>query len=70
VNGVQGRSVDLTGTSPVQSNGKPVAEHDRLVVVPTQSGKALVSLIFVAPDNAQSQLQPAYQKMLQSLQVK
>lgn len=70
VNGVQGRAVDLTGPSPVQKNGKPVTEHDRLVVVPTQQGNGLVSLVFVAPDNAQSQLQPAYQKMLQSLQVK
>jgi hypothetical protein len=70
VNGVQGRAVDLTGPSPVQNNGKPVTEHDRLVVVPTKQGNGLVSLVFVAPDNAQSQLQPAYQKMLQSLQVK
>ena len=70
VNGVQGRAVDLTGNSPVQKNGKAIAEHDKLVVVPTQQGNGLISLIFVAPDNAQSQLQPAYQKMLQSLQVK
>ena len=70
VNGVQGRSVDLTGTSPVQKNGKPVAEHDRLVVVPNAKGDGLVTLVFVSPDNAQSQLQGAYQKMLQSLQVK
>jgi beta-barrel assembly-enhancing protease len=70
VNGKQGRAVDLTGTSPVEKNGKPVAERDRLVVVPNSSGNGLVTLIFVSPDNAQSQLQPAYQKMLQSLQVK
>jgi Zn-dependent protease with chaperone function len=70
VNGVQGRAVDLTGTSPVQQNGKAVAERDRLVVVPSQQGNSLVTLVFVSPDNAQSQLQAAYQKMLQSLQVK
>ncbi len=70
VNGVQGRAVDLTGNSPVQKNGKAVAEHDRLVVVPSQQGNSLVTVIFVSPDSAQSQLQPAYQKMLQSLQVK
>jgi Zn-dependent protease with chaperone function len=70
VNGVQGRAVDLTGNSPVQKNGKAIAEHDKLVVVPNQQGSGLISLIFVAPDSAQSQLQPAFQKMLQSLQVK
>jgi hypothetical protein len=70
VNGVQGRAVDLTGTSPVQKNGKPIAERDRLVVVPNSKGDGLIALVFVSPDNAQSQLQPTYQKMLQSLQVK
>jgi hypothetical protein len=70
VNGVKGEAVDLTGTSPVQKNGKPVAERDRLIVVPNSKGDGLVTLVFVSPDNAQSQLQPAYQKMLQSLQVK
>src|SRR3954468_16320396 len=70
VNGGQARAVDLTGNSPVQQNGKPVTERDRLVVVPSQQGNSLVTVVFVSPDNAQSQLQPAYQKMLQSLQVK
>jgi len=70
VNGVQGRAVGLVGTSPVQKNGKPVAERDRLVVVPSRQGNGMVALVFVSPDNAQSQLQPAYQKMLQTLQVK
>jgi len=70
VNGVQGRAVDLTGTSPVVKNGQPITEHDRLVVVPRQQGNGMVALVFVSPDNAESQLQPAYQKMLQSLQVK
>ena len=70
VNGVQGRAVDLTGTSPVQKNGKPITERDRLVVVPRPQGNGLIMAVFVSPDNASSQLQPAYQKMLQSLQVK
>jgi Zn-dependent protease with chaperone function len=69
VNGVQGRSVNLTGNSPIQQNGTPVPERDWLVTVPRPQG-GLLYLVFIAPQKDFSQLHPTYQKMLQSLQVR
>jgi Zn-dependent protease with chaperone function len=68
VNGMAARSVELTGTSPVQSNGQPQRERDWLVAVPApQSG--LVYVVFVAPENDFSQLKPTFSRMLNSLQL-
>jgi len=69
VNGREARSVELTGTSPVMQNGKPLAERDWLVTVARPQGGAL-SVVFVAPDNTFPKLKPTYQKMLRSLQLK
>jgi len=69
VNGRDARSVELTGTSPVMQNGKPLAERDWLVTVARPQG-GMLSLVFVAPDNTFSKLKSTYQKMLQSLQLK
>ena len=69
VNGVDGRSVYLTGTSPVQKNGKPLSERDWLVTLPRQQG-GLLYLIFIAPQNSFNQFRPTYQRMLNSLQLK
>jgi len=69
VNGMEGRSVNLTGTSPMQKNGQPVAERDWLVTVPRPQG-GLLYLVFIAPTDSFGQLRPTYQRMLQSLQVR
>jgi beta-barrel assembly-enhancing protease len=69
INGRQGRSQDLIGTSPIESNGKPERERDRLVIVPTSSGK-LLYVIFVAPERDYGQFEDTYQAMLRSLQVR
>jgi predicted Zn-dependent protease len=69
VNGVDGRSVTLTGNSPVQQDGKPVPERDWLVTVPASQG-GLIYLVFTAPENEFSRLRPTYEKMLNSLQLK
>lgn len=69
VNGVQGKSVNLTGSSPLQQNGQPLPERDWLVTVPRQQG-GLLYMVFIAPQKEFSQLNSTYQKMLQSLQVK
>jgi Zn-dependent protease with chaperone function len=68
VNGVQGRSAILTGTSPLQQNGKPLAERDWLVTMPRADG-SLMYLVFVSPERDFNQLHPTFQKMLDSLQV-
>jgi beta-barrel assembly-enhancing protease len=68
VNGVVGRSVDLASDSPLQQSGKPLPEHDWLVVCPGPSG-AYLYLVFIAPERDVSALKPAYQRMLDSLRV-
>jgi hypothetical protein len=69
VNGVDGRSVDLTGTSPVQKNGKPLNERDWLVTLPRPEG-GLLYVIFIAPQNSFNQFRGTYQRMLNTLQLK
>jgi Zn-dependent protease with chaperone function len=68
VNGVQGRSAFLAGSSPLQLNGQPLPERDWLVTVPRPDG-SLMYLVFVAPERDFNQLHPTYQKMLDSLQI-
>jgi hypothetical protein len=69
VNGVQGRSVNLIGNSPVQQNGRALAERDWLVALPRPQG-GLLYVVFIAPQNQFSQLSRTYQKMLNSLRMK
>ena len=69
VNGMEGRSVNLTGTSPVEKNGQPVAERDWLITVPRREG-GLLYLVFIAPSDSFGQLRPTYERMLQSLQLR
>jgi Zn-dependent protease with chaperone function len=68
VNGMPARSVDLSGTSPVQRNGQAQPERDWLVAVPgPQSG--LIYVVFVAPESDFNQLKPTFSHMLDSLQL-
>ena len=69
VNGMQGRTVNLTGNSPIQENGHPLPERDWLVAVPRGQG-GLLYVVFIAPEKDFSQLRSSYQRMLDSLQVK
>ena len=69
VSGSEARSTMLQGNSPVQQNGQAIPERDWLVTLATPEG-GLLHLVFISPENQFSQLQPAYQKMLDSLQVK
>jgi beta-barrel assembly-enhancing protease len=68
VNGTQGRSLELSGKSPLTQNGQPLAERDWLVTVPRPQG-GLAYLVFVSPERDFNQLHPIYQKMLDSLQL-
>jgi hypothetical protein len=69
VNGVQGRSLELAGNSPLQQNGQPLPERDLLVTLPRAQG-GLFYVVFVAPARDVDQLHPTYQKMLESLQIR
>lgn len=69
VNGVRGRSVDLTSTSPLQSsNGQPQRERDWLVTVPRNDG-SIVFMVFIAPQGDFDHLRPTYEAMLKSLRL-
>ncbi len=68
VNELQGRSVNLSGASPIQRNGQPLRERDWLVTVARPQG-GLLYLVFIAPDRDFGQLRSTYERMLNSLQV-
>jgi Zn-dependent protease with chaperone function len=68
LNGRQGRSLELSGKSPLMLNGEPLPERDWLVTVPRPQG-GLAYLVFVSPERDFNQLHPTYQKMLDSLQI-
>jgi Zn-dependent protease with chaperone function len=68
VNGTPGRAVDLASNSPIQQNGTPLPERDRLVVVPGPGGE-YVYLIFISPERDVAALQPTFQRMLDSVRM-
>ena len=68
LNGVSGREVDLASNSPIEQNGSPLPEHDRLVVRPDSNGNYLY-LIFIAPERDFAALRPTFDHILGSLQV-
>jgi predicted Zn-dependent protease len=68
VNGMEGRSVELKGQSPVQRNGQPVPERDWLVTLPDSQG-GILYLIFVSPESDFDHLRPTFEKMLNSLRL-
>ena len=70
VNGLAGRSVDLSGVSPVQfQKGQQVEEHDWLVTLPRADGSALF-MVYTAPQQDFAKLRPAFEEMLRSLQLR
>src|SRR5262249_37728360 len=69
VNSMQGQSVQLTSTSPIQQNGQAQSERDWLVTVARPTG-GLLYLVFIAPENDFSPLRPTFEKMLTSLQLR
>ena len=68
VSGTQGRSLELSGKSPLVLNGEPLPERDWLVTLPRPQG-GLIYVVFVSPERDFNQLHPTYQKMLDSLQL-
>jgi hypothetical protein len=66
VNGLPGRSVVLTGASPIQHGGESLRERDWLVTVPRRA--VYLSGLHRA-DRDFSELRSTYERMLGSLQV-
>lgn len=69
VGGAEALSTLLAGTSPIEEAGQPLPERDWLITLRRPEG-GMVHLVFIAPEKQFAQLQPTYQKMLDSLQVK
>ncbi len=68
--GVDGRSVELRGISPLETkDGKRVPERDRLVVLPRQDGSVLF-MIYTAPERDFAKLQPTFEAMLGSVKLR
>jgi len=66
VNGVEGRSQELLGNSPIQKNGQPLPEHDWLVALPRPQG-GLFYLILISPERDYRELHSTYQKIVESV---
>jgi hypothetical protein len=66
VDGIEGRSVLLSGTSPLQQEGQALPERDWLVTFQNPRG-GLIYMVFVSPERDFSQLQSTYQRMLNSV---
>ena len=69
VNGVEGRSVDLAGDSPIEQDGRRQPEHDWLVALPRSDGTVLYA-VFIAPERDFSELRPTFESMLRSLHLR
>jgi Zn-dependent protease with chaperone function len=68
VGGVRGLTVPLQGPSPLVSGQQQLAERDQLVTLPRRDG-TLLFLLFIAPERDFQALQPAYERMLQTLRL-
>jgi len=68
VNGLPGRSVVLTGASPIQQGGEVLRERDWVVTVPRRQG-GLLYLVLIAPEKDFPDLRSTYERMLDTLQV-
>ena len=60
--------MDLSSASPIQINGSPIPERDRLVLVPASSGNYLY-MIFIAPERDFGVLEPTFEKVQGSLRI-
>jgi len=69
VNGVDARSIDLVGTSPVSNGGNAARERDWLVSLKRKDGSVLY-FVFVAPENDFSALRPTFERMLRSVRLR
>jgi beta-barrel assembly-enhancing protease len=68
VAGTRGRTVHLQSTSEFAgADGQPQKERDQLVTIPRPDG-TVIYLVFVAPESEFQNLNPTFEKMLQSIQ--
>jgi beta-barrel assembly-enhancing protease len=69
VNGVEGKSVDLVGNSPLRDqSGRPGQERDWLVALKRKDG-SLLYVVSIAPDKDFESLRPTFEQVLKSLRM-
>jgi Zn-dependent protease with chaperone function len=69
VNGIEGRSIEMLGNSPIEQNGKPAQERDWLIALARPNG-GLLYIVFIAPENTFGQLRSTFQRMLESTRLR
>jgi beta-barrel assembly-enhancing protease len=69
LHGVDARSVELTGSSPLIEGGEPATERDWLVGIARPDG-SLSTIVFVAPEDDADALRPTFETMLSSFQLR
>ncbi len=69
LNGAPARSVYLVGRSPLQGPNGALGERDWLITV-ERPDNSIIYLICIAPDRDFERLNPAYQEMVRSFQLK
>jgi Zn-dependent protease with chaperone function len=69
VNGLQGRSQEMIGTSPIKQGNQFPQERDWLVTTQRADG-SVVYLVFIAPENDFAKLRPTFEQMLRSFRLK
>ncbi|MGH9525008.1 MAG: M48 family metalloprotease [Terriglobales bacterium] len=69
VNGIAGRSVEMTGMSPITENGRQLPEQDWLVTIPYGQQGGVVYLVFVAPQRDFGRLKNTYTEMLRTFHL-
>jgi hypothetical protein len=69
VGGTDALSTMLEGNSPIRQGDQQTPERDWLVTMALPQG-GMLHLVFIAPEKQFEKLQPTYQKMLDSLQVR
>jgi Zn-dependent protease with chaperone function len=70
VGNIQGRSMMFQSNSPLaDANGEAQLERDWLVAVPQRDG-SVIFMIFIAPQSEFPQLQPTYEAMLKSIELR
>jgi len=69
INGREGRSQEMMGTSPLKQGNQSLQERDWLVTTQLAEGSVMY-LVFIAPEKDFSKLRPTFEGMLRSFNVK
>jgi beta-barrel assembly-enhancing protease len=69
INGREGRSQEMIGTSPLKQGNRSIPERDWLVTTQLSDG-TVIYLVFIAPEKDFSKLRPTFEGMLRSFKLK